>query len=188
MAELTPELIELVQEAERRELHGLLFQNITLCPLRAWLHYQRVDCAHLNRHMRRGLADQEGRYRGKLAQWSGLGIAPDLVDFKAAEISEVKSSRSFPDASKAQLLFYMAVLSVNTGRPWSGTLRFPGTRRLERLALDTAAQQRLIRLASQLIAVLDAPAPPRARRTAVCDDCSYRLLCWGRSSDDEDRV
>ncbi|MBK1717848.1 Dna2/Cas4 domain-containing protein [Thiocystis violacea] len=188
MAELMPDLIELVQEAERRELHGLLFQNIVLCPLRAWLHHQRVDCAHLNRHMRRGLADQEGRYRGKIAQWGDLGIAPDLVDFNAAEISEVKSSRSFPDASKAQLLFYMAVLSVNTGRSWRGALRFPGARRVERLTLDTAAQQWLMGLARQLIAVLDAEESPKPQRTGVCDDCSYRLLCWGRSTDDEDRT
>lgn len=188
MAELMPEIVDLVHEAERREWHGLLFQNIVLCPLRAWLHHQRVDCAHLNRHMRRGLSDQEGRYRGKIAQWGGLGIAPDLVNFATAELSEVKSSRSFPNASKAQLLFYMAVLSVNTGRLWRGALRFPAARRVERLTLDTTAQQWLAVIGQRLMRTLDAPASPQPQRTGVCDDCSYRLLCWGRGTDDEDRT
>lgn len=187
MAELAPELVDVVALSEQRGWHGLLFQNIVLCPVRTWLHRNYVDCAHLNRHMRRGLADQHGRYRGQVGQWGELGIAPDLIDFETSTLSEVKSSRSFPDASRAQLLFYMAVLSVNTGRIWKGALRFPGARRVETLVLDAAAQQRLVALARQLTAVLDAPTTPSPRRIAVCDHCSYSLLCWGRSSDDEDR-
>jgi CRISPR-associated exonuclease Cas4 len=182
-----PELIALIERAEQQAWHGLLFQNIVLCPTRTWLHRQYVDCAHLNRHMRRGLADQQGRYRGQVGQWGELGIAPDLLDFATRNVGEVKSSRSFPDASRAQLLFYVAVLSVNTGQLWSGTLRFPSARRAETLSLNTQAQERLVFLGQQLDRVLQASSAPTSTRGPICQHCSYRLLCWGRSSDDDDR-
>lgn len=183
---LLPEIATLVAEAETHGIHGLLFQNVCLCSVRLWLHYNRVDCAHLNRHMQRGLTDQGAHYAGKVGAVQGIGIAPDMLDFKNHVVSEVKIRKSFPHASRAQLLYYMVVLSINTGILWSGRLRYPSTRRVETVELTEENQRWLIELFGHIQIIIAHAAPPKKVKQRLCQDCSYRILCWQRSTDDED--
>ncbi len=186
LADLLPETVALAAEAEIHGIHGLLFQNVCLCPVRLWLHYNRVDCAHLNRHMRRGLADQGTHYAGAVGAVQGIGIAPDMLDFKNHVVSEVKIRKSFPHASRAQLLFYMVVLTVNTGVPWSGRLRYPSTRRIEIVELTEENQRWLVELFGHIQIIIANAAPPEKVKQRLCQDCSYRILCWQSSTDDVD--
>ena len=186
VAGLLPETTALVAEAEIQGIHGLSFQNICLCPVRLWLHYNRVDCAHLNRHMRRGLADQGMHYSGAVGALQGVGIAPDLLDFKNHVVSEVKIRKSFPHASRAQLLFYILVLTVNTGVFWSGRLRYPATRRVEVVELTDENQRWLSELFGRIQTIIANTSPPQRVKQRLCSDCSYRILCWQRSTDDVD--
>jgi len=183
---LLPETISLAMEAERYGMHGLLFQNVCLCPVRLWLHYSRVDCAHLNRHMQRGLVDQGAHYTGAAGISQGIGIAPDMLDFNHHVVSEIKVRKSFPHASRAQLLFYMVVLTVNTGVIWSGRLRYPSARRVETVELTEENQRWLGELFGRIRVVIAGASPPAKVKQRLCQDCSYRLLCWQRSTDDVD--
>ena len=66
----------LVAECDRLGIHGLLFQHIHLCLTRTWLHYHRIDCAHLNRHMQTGLFIHATTYGGRGAQADlGFGLS-----------------------------------------------------------------------------------------------------------------
>ena len=85
-------LAALLQRAEELGVHGLSFQHIVLCPTRAWLHYHRLDCAHLNRYMQLGLLLHE-RSADNLT-YGIYGLAPDRVDWSRREVSEIKKSRS----------------------------------------------------------------------------------------------
>jgi CRISPR-associated exonuclease Cas4 len=93
-------------ECDRLGINGLPFQHIHLCPTRTWLHYYRIDCTHLNRHMQAGLLLHATAYGGRGARSDvGFGLSPDALDVRQREISEVKKSNSHEHASIAQLHF-----------------------------------------------------------------------------------
>jgi len=178
-------LAPLLRETERRGVQGLSFQHVELCPTRAWLHYHRLDCGHLNRHMQLGLLLHERGDGAPLGQ--GLhGLAPDRVDWRRREISEIKKSHSHESALVNQLLFYLAAMSVATGHVWRGVLRYTASRRTRAVALDAEAIAQLQRSWQRLEGLLSLPRPPAPVDKPVCRGCSYRLLCWGQSTDDEE--
>jgi CRISPR/Cas system-associated exonuclease Cas4 (RecB family) len=52
--------------------------------------------------------------------------------------------------------------------------------------LDETAITRLRQSMTQLSAVLDQPLPPKPEQKSVCVGCSYRIMCWGLATEDED--
>lgn len=78
---VSPEISEMLNQTQDLGVHGLMFQHVLLCPTRTWLHYHRVDCAHLNRHMQRGLWSHGTSYSGTLDRVANFGIRPDQVDW-----------------------------------------------------------------------------------------------------------
>src|SRR2546422_6181604 len=177
----------LVTECDQLGIHGLLFQHIHLCPTRTWLHYHRIDCAHLNRHMQAGLFVYATAYggRGMRADF-GFGISPDILDFQNLEISEVKKSSSHEHATIAQLRFYLAVMEQTTGQRWTGILRYPTSRRTKRLPLDAQAKTELLTDFAHIKTVIAQPQPPPPIAKPICKHCSYRMLCWQESTEDMD--
>lgn len=179
------QLEPLLRETEQWGVQGLSFQHIALCPTRTWLHYHRLDCGHLNRHMQLGLLLHERVAGNPLGQ--GLhGLAPDRIDWQRHEISEIKNSRSHEGALVNQLLFYLAAMSLATGDIWRGMLRYTTSRRTRAVALDTDTIEQLQQSWQHLQAILTLSRPPAPVRKSVCQGCSYRLLCWGQSTDDEE--
>ena len=85
-----------------------------------------------------------------------------------------------------QLLFYVAALTVATGQTWRGILRYTTSRRTKSFALDETAIQQLQQSLTALDGVVQLSSPPLRERKSVCRGCSYALLCWGESTDDED--
>lgn len=177
-------LVTLLQRAEELGVHGLSFQHIVLCPTRTWLHYHRLDCAHLNRHMQLGLLLHEHGV-GNLT-YGLYGLAPDRVDWSRREVSEIKKSRSHEAALVNQLLFYVAALAVATGQAWRGVLRYTASRRTKAFDLDETAIRQLQQSLTALDGVVQLSNPPPHERKSVCRGCSYALLCWGEATDDED--
>lgn len=182
-ASLLETLTPLMQQAEALGVHGLSFQHILLCPTRTWLHYHRVDCGHLNRHMQLGLLLHE---KSNTLSQSLYGLSPDRVDWARREVSEIKKSRSHEAALTNQLLFYLAALTVATGQAWRGVLRYTSSRRTKAILLDASGVLQLQQSLARLRDVLALPQPPAKSDKPVCQGCSYRLLCWGKSTDDED--
>lgn len=180
------DLDEFLAEADRLNINGLLFQHIQLCQTRTWLHYHRIDCAHLNRHMQSGLLLHETSYGGAGQSEFGYGIAPDMIDWPHFEISEIKQSRSREDAAILQLQFYLAIMIGATGRLWSGVLRYPRSRRVKKIVFDDQAKANLLAALQRIKTVLSLPCPPAKEPKPLCQHCAYRLLCWGKSTEDGD--
>jgi len=176
----------MLKECEQQGINGLLFQHIVLCPTRTWLHYHRIDCAHLNRHMQAGIFLHETAYGGVAAHHFGFGIAPDMLDFKKHEISEIKNSKSHESATISQLLFYMLVIQQATQEVWIGKLRYPNSRRTKRIELDKQAKKKLLTTFEQIRTIIVEPQPPKKISKPICKHCSYRLLCWFESTEDRD--
>jgi len=184
MSLLSPQLTTLLTEAETLNLHGLSFQHITLCETRTWLHYHKIDCAHLNRHMQMGILLHETAYGGEAARpFFGFGINPDCVDQAKKEISEVKKSKSHEFAAVMQLQFYLAVMMQATGEEWTGVLRYPKSRRVKHIQFDEAG---LIAAFLSIKQVITRTQPPRKQVLYLCTHCSYRMLCWQESTEDWD--
>jgi len=173
-------------EADRLNINGLLFQHIQLCQTRAWLHYHRVDCAHLNRHMQLGLLLHETSYEGAGQSEFGYGIAPDMIDWTHLEVSEIKKSRSREDAAILQLQFYVAIMIGATDQLWSGVLRYPRSRRVKQIVFDDQTKADLLAALERIKAVIGLSCPPPKELKSLCKHCSYRLLCWGESTEDGD--
>ena len=174
-------------ECERLGINGLLFQHIQLCPTRTWLHYHRIDCTHLNRHMQAGLLLHATAYGGEEAQSAlGFGLSPDMLDFQHREIGEVKKSNSHEHATIAQLRFYLAAIEQATGQRWTGVVRYPNSRRTKRITLDAQAQTELIEDFARIERVITQPQPPPKVHKPICKHCAYRMLCWQESTEDWD--
>lgn len=180
-------LTSILQQADELDLHGLLFQHIELCETRVWLHYHKIDCAHLNRHMQAGILLHETAYGGEAAQaFFGFGIKPDMLDFAAREVSEVKRSKSNEAAAIGQLRFYLAVLEQASGQAWAGVLRYPQSRRTRRVLLDAEGRAALAEAVRRIVAVIGLPGPPAKVGKPLCAECSYRMVCWQESTEDGD--
>lgn len=178
-------LSEIVEAAARLGVYGLSFQHVTLCPTRTWLHYHRIDCAHLNHYMQNGIFLHQTSYGGKLDYISSFGIQPDQVDWLNRTVSEVKRSRFSDESSEMQLLFYMAVLADATGESWGGLLKLTNTRRIKRIEWDDSCTERISRAWSQIQHIINQSKPPAKQEKPICQGCSYRLLCWGISTEDD---
>ncbi|RKZ35417.1 MAG: hypothetical protein DRQ41_15980 [Gammaproteobacteria bacterium] len=176
----------MLKECEQQGINGLLFQHIVLCPTRTWLHYHRIDCAHLNRHMQAGIFLHETAYGGVGAHYFGSGISPDMLDFKKREISEIKKSKSHEMASISQLLFYILAIQQATMQTWTGILRYPNSRRTKRIELDKQAKLNLLNAFEQITTIIVQPQPPEKISKTICKHCSYRMLCWFESTEDRD--
>lgn len=180
-------LNRLLQQTDDYNLHGLLFQHIELCDTRTWLHYHKIDCAHLNRHMQAGLLLHETAYGGEAAQaLAGFGIKPDMLDFAKHEVSEVKKSKSNEAASVGQLRFYLALLERATGKAWTGVLRYPQSRRTKRIEFDEAQRAAFVQAVQRIVRVIEQPKPPAKVKKPLCAECSYRMVCWQESTEDGD--
>jgi len=183
---LTDSLRKAVEEADEGGFHGLLYQHVRLCPTRVWFHFHRLDCAHLNRHMQRGLQLHREVDRGRLDRIWGFGVRPDSVDLANHVIDEVKSSRSFADASELQLGFYMAVLETATGVPFEGRLRYVTLRKVTKITLTEELQGAIVEATKEIQTIIGQSVPPSKVDKPICRECSYRLLCWGLATEDLD--
>lgn len=178
-------LKEMVDGAARLGVYGLSFQHVVLCPTRTWLHYHRIDCAHLNRYMQSGILLHNTSYGGKLNYITSFGIQPDQIDWSNRTVSEVKRSRSTDESSEMQLLFYMAVLMDATEESWTGLLRLTNTRRIKRIEWNDSYARKLLGVWAKIQHIIGQPKPPVKYERPICKGCSYRLLCWGESTEDD---
>ncbi len=103
---------------ERSGLHGLLFQHYVLCRRRAWFHMNRVDYAHLDQRMQRGLALHDKSKPRDRSVEGLLGLAPDRIDWKNSIVIEAKGGGGAVSAVSAQTAFYALMLTSATGRQW----------------------------------------------------------------------
>ena len=183
---LVESLTPLVEVWDQKNISGLLFQHIVLCPTRTWLHYNRVDCAHLNRHMQAGILLHATAYEGDAERLTGYGIHPDLIDWAHRTVSEVKPRKGDREATRLQLAFYMAVLTVTTGESWKGLIRLPESRKVVSVSWSPDLVQALVRYWGNMQQVIAEPLPPPAVHRPVCTGCAYQLLCWGGSTEEAD--
>ena len=166
---------------DRAELNGLAFQHLALCRRRAWLHLHRIDYAHLDSAMQRGLAMHDSSRPRDRSVAGLIGLAPDRVDWAGRRVVEAKGGPGAAAAVGRQAAFYALMLWAAQGadpdRPWSAAAHILPAKRERPVPLGPALLDAMMADATELEALSTAPAPPDVSFTPLCARCSYRFLC-----------
>jgi len=159
------------------DLHGLAFQHLALCRRRAWFHLHRIDYAHLDADMQRGLALHDiARPRDHSVEGL-MGLSPDRIDWGAHRVFEAKGGAGAAAAVSRQGAFYALMLWAAQSHSWSAATHLLSARRERPIAITPALVDEMIASAEALAALREAPDVPIVALTPFCARCSYRALC-----------
>ncbi len=181
-AETPPEplpsaLVAFHEIVERENLHALPFQHLALCARRAWFHLKRIDYAHLDERMQRGIVIHE-LSKPRDASVEGLmGLAPDRIDWAARVVYEAKGGAGAKDAVCRQTAFYALMLWRATGRPWTAATHIIASKRNRAVPITPELLGEMLKDAQALADLARLEAPPPAGEKPICAACSYRFLC-----------
>lgn len=168
---------EFARLCEVADLHGLLFQHYVLCHRRAWLHMNRVDYAHLDERMQRGLVLHDKSKPRDRSVIGLMGLAPDRIDWKNSIVIEAKGGSGAVAAVSAQTAFYALILTAATNRVWRAVNEIIEAKRKREVTMDVNMAEKMLTTAEGLSELRAAPTPPLAQIKPICAHCSYRHLC-----------
>jgi len=116
-----------------------------------------------------------------------VAVGTGRYDFVRAgetlEVHDIKKSRSFDEAHRLQLLFYLYTLAQGGVRA-IGVLDYPLTNRHERVEPTAEAFEDLAKALSAIPEIVHGPMPPPVRKRH-CRKCAYQEFCWGGEATDE---
>lgn len=110
-------------------------------------------------------------------------IVIDWVDSSVDEegvltIHETKKSKSFDQAHRLQVLYYLYYLKQK-GVPARGEIDYPLLKRREDVELGAEDEAYIEKAILDIQKIVDnAAAPPRLEKKRVCEKCAYFELCW----------
>jgi CRISPR-associated exonuclease Cas4 len=167
-------LAAIVTEAD---LNGLAFQHFALCRRRAWLHLHRIDYAHLDSRMQRGLALHFASKPRDRSVAGLLGLSPDRIDWQRRCVYEAKGGAGAVAAVSQQNAFYALMLWAAQGVPWTAATDLVTSRQKRPVSISADTIEGLINAAIGLVELRDCPHAPDVTFTSFCASCSYRELC-----------
>lgn len=176
-APLPADLAAFCAIVECENLHALPFQHLALCPRRAWFHLKRIDYAHLDQRMQRGLFIHENMRPRDHSVEGLMGLAPDLVDWENHAVIEAKGGAGAKDAVSRQTAFYALMLWRATGRRWKAATHIVASKRTRDVPITNELLALMLADARRLADLARLPGPPPADEKPICAACSYRFLC-----------
>lgn len=128
---------------------------------------------------------------GKMAQDSAFpGRRKDIIvderisiDFIATAggpvLHEIKKSRRFEEAARAQLLYYIYYMKNVKGLGVrKGIIHYVSSRKVEEVELTEDAEREVEAELREIAEIVKASRPPHPERKGFCSRCAYRDLCW----------
>ncbi len=165
------------ERVDRLNLHGLHFQHINLCKRRTWMYLHRINFAQWNSRVATGSAHQATHYKRDRSTVGLFGLAPDRLDWDQAIVFENKGTGGASIAVDRQVGFYATMLSIASGRTWSGRVQILTNRRWREVLLDTKMLDGLWHDSLGLEQLGNASEVPRVPRIGLCDSCSLAPFC-----------
>lgn len=165
------------ERSERLNLHGLHFQHVNLCERRAWMYLRRVNFAQWNSRVATGAAHQATHYKRDRTTVGLFGLAPDRLDWEQAIVFENKGSGGAQGAVDRQVAFYAVMLSIASGRTWSGRVQVLTNRRWREVMLDIPMLEGLWQDSLELERLSRSTQVPRVPRIGLCASCSLASFC-----------
>jgi CRISPR-associated exonuclease Cas4 len=165
------------ERVDRLELHGLHFQHINLCERRAWMYLYRINFAQWNSRVATGAAHQATHYKRDRSTVGLFGLAPDRLDWDQAIVFENKGSSGASVAVDRQVGFYAVMLSIATGRTWSGRVQVLTNRSWRTVVLASNMLEGLWHDSLKLERLGNSGKVPRVPRIGLCGSCSLAPFC-----------
>ena len=101
-----------------------------------------------------------------------------VLDDGTLLIHETKKSRSFDNAHRLQVLYYLFYLKQK-GVKARGEIDYPLIKKTEKVELTGEAEIEVHRVLDGIKSVVEMPvAPPRLENKRLCEKCAYFELCW----------
>ncbi len=149
-----------------------------VCPKKLWLFSHGIQMEHTSDRV----------YVGKLIHEDSFGredkeILIDGViklDFikKSLEVHETKASRSMPEASLYQVLYYMYYLKNKGVEGIKGYIHYPKSKRKDEIILTAQHEERLKEVIGKVLKIRNSPVPEPCEKIKICSSCSYYDLCF----------
>jgi CRISPR-associated exonuclease Cas4 len=159
------------------DLNGLAFQHLALCRRRAWLHLHRIDYAHLDVRMQRGLALHDASKPRDRSVVGLMGLSPDRIDWEQRCVYEAKGGAGAVAAVSQQGAFYALMLWAAQGLPWTAVTHLVTARRERPIPISGSLIEAMIEAVETLVRLRDDTRAPDVAFTTFCASCSYRGLC-----------
>lgn len=175
-----PRVSRFAELVEHHGLHGLVFQHLSLCERRAWLHLHRIDYSHLEEQMKLGAVAHDLAKPRDSSVEGLMGLAPDRIDWAERCVIEAKHKAGAKDAVAMQTAFYALLLSGATGQPWRAANDILSQKRRRQVKIDDDTVNQMLALAQRAAELLQRDTAPDVERKPICASCSYRFLCGFR--------
>ena len=156
---------------------GLQMHYLIVCERKLWLHAHQISFEEDSDKVKQGKVLHETSYQHKQAKEIMIDqlIRIDILD--AQYIGEVKSSSKMLQADRAQLLYYLYVLT-QMGIQRKGKIHYPKERRVEEIELTPQDEQQVIQWLARIQQVIQQQKPPKLKKLPYCTKCAYYSFCW----------
>jgi CRISPR-associated exonuclease Cas4 len=163
---------------------GQQVKYYAFCHRRLWLFSHDIAMEKENEDVQKGSLLDETSYAREhksiniddriVIDWIGTRV----LDDGTLLIHEVKKSKSFDQAHRLQVLYYLFYLQCK-GVKARGEIDYPLLKKTEKVELTPEAQSEVGRVLDGIQTIVEQPeAPPRLENKRLCEKCAYFELCW----------
>lgn len=163
---------------------GQQVKYYAFCKRRLWLFTRGLEMELENEDVQKGTLIDESSYQREhktvsidnriVIDWIGSKVLADGTLL----IHETKKSRSFDNAHRLQVLYYLYYLKQK-GVAARGEINYPLLKRREEVELTPEAEAELQEVLCGLKQIIEsAQAPPKLANRRLCQKCAYYELCW----------
>ena len=163
---------------------GTQVKYFAFCHRRLWLFTHGVEMERENEDVQLGTTLGEKSYERERKEVNiDDKIVLDWTEHKLEDdgtltLHEVKKSKSFDQAHRLQVLYYLYYLK-HKGVTARGVIDYPLLKKTESVELTPEAESEVHRVLDGVKSVVEMPqAPPRLDNKRLCEKCAYFELCW----------
>lgn len=173
-----------MSEAALPTFTGTQVNYYGICWRKLWLFSHGVEMERENENVQIGKTVGDTSYSRERKEVNiDNKIVIDWVESRVLDdgtllIHETKKSRSFDNAHRLQVLYYLFYLKQK-GVKARGEIDYPLIKKTEKVELTGEAEIEVHRVLDGIKSVVEMPvAPPRLENKRLCEKCAYFELCW----------
>ena len=159
--------------------NGTLIWYYSICKREVWLMHHNIvpDQKDENIEIGRFLHETSYSRNKKEIEFGHIKFDVMLQDGDELVIGETKKSSKFEEASRWQLMYYLAVLK-EAGIFAKGVLLYPTEKKRVEVILDEGAELKLAEMVQEIDKICAEPFPPPVKKISFCRSCGYREYCY----------
>lgn len=163
---------------ENTKVTGTEINYYFVCKRKLWFFAHGIQMEHTSDQVYIGKLMHEDTFgrENKEVLIDGV-IKLDFIK-KSLEIHENKLSKSMPEATLYQVLYYMYYLKNKGVDDIKGYVHYPRSKRKEEIFLTREYELKLQDIIKQVISIRNETKPIQVEKKKICNSCSYYNLCF----------